>query len=68
MDAKCTDCLFFKTSVLGVVGQCRHLSPSALWVTDAENGDPVYNGVFPLVESDSWCGDYRNKETGAGLQ
>jgi hypothetical protein len=70
MDASCVDCLFFRDMHPGMTlsGQCRRRPPVARVVSKDEYEDPVYEGVFPLIDQEDWCGEFRHKETGAGLQ
>ena len=58
--ARCGDCWFFD-NVNDEYGYCRR------WVPDVvDHGDRVFvggvagvRGVWPIVEDDEWCGEYR---------
>lgn len=72
MDAKCSSCRFFNaTSVFldgYLAGECRVRSPVASEVSKDHRGYHDYRGIFPIVFTSGWCGEFSHKETGAGLQ
>jgi hypothetical protein len=55
MAEKCSNCKFYQMANLSE-GRCRRHAPVIL--PQAKD----YVGVFPLVESNTWCGDYISKK------
>lgn len=53
----CATCRFFKPG--GPIGLCRRRSP--LYSTLSTRG------IFPLVESSEWCGEYEQKKVDPAL-
>lgn len=68
LEVRCEVCLYLDPDKTLAIGRCRRRSPVAMEVTRDDDGDPVYEGVFPVVEFDEWCGDFRHCGNRRGLQ
>lgn len=48
-----------------MVGEC-HLNPPEVFFGMDGNGDLVHESVWPLVKTDSWCGQFKTIEDDLG--
>jgi hypothetical protein len=67
-DVSCESCLFFHRLPNDCSGECRRHAPQVRKFAESSSGDAVFSGFFPDADPDMWCGEFRHKETGAGLQ